>query len=132
MFLFSVSPFLYRTHLTSPRQQQGRSQGQGRQNHPLKVILLEWVKGSDKVKVQTSTQTCYGSSHQREGGWPSRSRDRQEEREGVVNLTADKSPKLDRPDSEAEDPLANTNDVITPAAQSASNSAYSIVAESVC
>lgn len=132
MFLFSVSPFLCRTHLTAPRQQRGHSQGQGRPNHPLKVILLEWVKGSDKVKVQTSSQPCYGSRHERDGGWPSRLIDRQEARGGVVYLTANKSPKLDSPNKETEEPLVNKNDVTARASASASDSDNSIVAETVC
>ena len=58
--------------------------------------------------------------------------DRQEARGGVVYLTADKPPKLDPPNKEAEEPLANTNDVTARASASASDSDNSIVAETVC
>ncbi|KAK7505366.1 hypothetical protein BaRGS_00003528 [Batillaria attramentaria] len=46
--------------MASSNQHVQQYQGQDRAGHPLKVILLEWVKGSEKVKVQTSTQFLCG------------------------------------------------------------------------
>lgn len=41
--------------VTAPHQQQ-ELQVQGHADHPLKVILLEWVKGRDVIKLQTLNQ----------------------------------------------------------------------------
>nr|KAG5712739.1 hypothetical protein BaRGS_029794 [Batillaria attramentaria] len=54
------SPFPNRANMASSNQHVQQYQGQDRAGHPLKVILLEWVKGSEKVKVQTSTQFLCG------------------------------------------------------------------------
>lgn len=68
IFLFSVTPSVCRTkrHSSHPQQEGHGPAGHGQSGHHMKVILLEWVKGSNKMNVQLSNQRFYSTDDKTE------------------------------------------------------------------